>query len=319
MSLASLLIFAVAMEVGLGMAGYGKLEVYDPDEFVFWRLRPNQDCFTKVDHRPVHINSRGTRGPEFEIPKPRGVVRVLSIGDSSTFGWGLSDEETYSRLLEKKLNAAGRKVEVINAGCNGWGYPQLKSFFKHYGRAFEADYLLIAGANYWTDFTEEASPEFKRSMKRRVLLKNVVRRSAIYHFIFERQMSVLYFRLRARFVPLDPTKEKNVSAQTYDPLKQIDKELRELVELARTNGVRPVMLTIPPNSWFTNKLAVDILETRRKVCGEAGVPEVNLSRTNWPPAGKEFYLEGDAVHPNAAGNEAVAEELGALFKELFRK
>src|ERR1051325_5198969 len=195
----SLLVCVLLLEVVLRFCGFGNLEIYAADPHVYWRLKANQDCFTKVDHQPVHINAKSTRGPDFEIPKPPGVMRILSIGDSTTFGWGLSDEQTYSRLLEKKLNefvqasasassaysgsskgSKPQRLEVINAGCNAWGYPQLKSFFTHYGIAMQPDYVLIGGANLWTDFTEEGSPEFKRAMARRGFLKNTLRRPPLY-------------------------------------------------------------------------------------------------------------------------------------------
>ena len=91
----------VLLEAGLRLAGYGNLEIYTPDARLYWRLKPNQDCFTKVDHKAVHINAEGTRGPEFAVEKAPGTFRILSLGDSRTFGWGLADEETYSRKGEK--------------------------------------------------------------------------------------------------------------------------------------------------------------------------------------------------------------------------
>jgi lysophospholipase L1-like esterase len=71
------------------------------------------------------ISSIGTRGPEPLQPKPEGVIRVLCLGDSGTFGWGVGDEETYPAQLESFLNAwaekpAGFRFEVINAGVNGY-------------------------------------------------------------------------------------------------------------------------------------------------------------------------------------------------------
>ena len=68
-ALVFLLCFVVA-EIALRLAGYGNLEIYQPDRRLYWRLKPNQDCFTKVDRRPVHINSHGTRGAEFPAEKP---------------------------------------------------------------------------------------------------------------------------------------------------------------------------------------------------------------------------------------------------------
>jgi lysophospholipase L1-like esterase len=318
----SLLLCFVLAEVTLKIAGYGKLEVYDSDPFIYWRLKPNQDCFTKVAHRPVHVNSQRTRGPEFSVPKPAGVIRILSLGDSTTFGWGLSDEETYSHQLEKKLNERnqGRRFEVINAGCNAWSYPQLKSFFNHYGVEFQPDYILVGGGNFWTDFVEEGSPEFKKAMGRRVLLKNLVRRSALYHFLFERSMSGLYNKVRTRFIPVDPTRDKIYTGGAADPAAFIDKHLRELIRAAQTNHVSTVLLNVPPNRReYTNDFSEQVLLVRRKAAQELKVPIADLAMGDWPPPEKSFYLEGDHVHLNAAGNQDVAEKLAGVFSGLVRK
>ena len=88
-----------SLELLLRLNGYGNLEIYEPDPALYWKLKPNQDCYTKIDHKPVHINSHGTRGPEFETRKPANTTRILSLGDSRTFGWGLAQAETYSGVL----------------------------------------------------------------------------------------------------------------------------------------------------------------------------------------------------------------------------
>lgn len=102
----------VVCEAALRFAGYGNLEIYEPHPQLYWRLKPNQDCFTKVDRRPVHINSQGTRGPEFSVQKSAGTFRILSLGDSRTFGWGVSDADTYSRRMEELLKGLrGANIE----------------------------------------------------------------------------------------------------------------------------------------------------------------------------------------------------------------
>ena len=65
----------------------------------------------------VSINSLGFRGPDFQKEKAQRVVRVLTMGASSTFGYYNKDNETYPYLLERALNqGCGGKVnfEVIN-------------------------------------------------------------------------------------------------------------------------------------------------------------------------------------------------------------
>src|SRR5678816_722373 len=107
LSLGVFLLCLLGAETTLRLAGFGNLEIYEPDPRLYWRLKPNQDCLTKIDRKPVHINSHGTRGAEFVAEKPPGTFRVLSLGDSRTFGWGLSQAQTYSeeygRLLQEQF------------------------------------------------------------------------------------------------------------------------------------------------------------------------------------------------------------------------
>lgn len=44
---------------------------------------------------------------------------ILFYGDSLTAGYGLSPEEAFPALVEKKLNKTGKKVKVVNAGLSG--------------------------------------------------------------------------------------------------------------------------------------------------------------------------------------------------------
>ena len=80
----------------------------------------------RIDHDPetgdtfrVAINGHGFRGPEFRQTKPAGVIRVVTLGASSTFGYYNRDNETYPHFLELEFNArcgGQRTFEVINLG-----------------------------------------------------------------------------------------------------------------------------------------------------------------------------------------------------------
>src|SRR5205823_1896613 len=54
----------------------------------------------------VHTNWLGLRNPEtHRIAKSKG-TRILAIGDSTTFGWGVNDEDAWPRFLENSLTEA---------------------------------------------------------------------------------------------------------------------------------------------------------------------------------------------------------------------
>src|SRR5262245_21046654 len=66
------------------------------------------------------VNSRGFTGAEFEDPPPPGTVRIVSVGDSCTFGAGTL-RGTYPALLQEKLKSNGDTphYQVVNAGIEG--------------------------------------------------------------------------------------------------------------------------------------------------------------------------------------------------------
>lgn len=71
-----------------------------------------------------HINAAGYRGP-LRTQKPvAGVVRVVALGDSSTFGMGVPYEDTFCAQLETQLAAQGVRAEVIDAGVIGFTIEQ---------------------------------------------------------------------------------------------------------------------------------------------------------------------------------------------------
>lgn len=53
----------------------------------------------------------------FQASSPPKVI--LFYGDSLTAGYGLSPDEAFPALVEKKLNKTDKKVKVVNAGLSG--------------------------------------------------------------------------------------------------------------------------------------------------------------------------------------------------------
>jgi len=72
---------------------------------------------SKETHPKLKINQQGFRGPE--IDSTHSHLRILTIGDSCTFG--LSGTLPYPRIVEQRLRERGWKVEVINGGVEGYG------------------------------------------------------------------------------------------------------------------------------------------------------------------------------------------------------
>ncbi|MCA8956872.1 MAG: hypothetical protein KDC87_12415 [Planctomycetes bacterium] len=92
----------------------------------------------------VKISAQGFRDREFG-PKRPGVQRIMSLGDSFAFGYGVEAEQTYAKVLENLLNdgAEPRKVEVLNAGASGRGILHEIEVLERHAAAFQPDVVLL--------------------------------------------------------------------------------------------------------------------------------------------------------------------------------
>jgi lysophospholipase L1-like esterase len=116
-----------------------------PDPNLSFVHEPNTKAF--LMGQDVKINSQGLRDNEYSMTKPHGVYRILVLGDSTTFGWGVSLDETASKILERQLNALHvpgyERFEVINAGVGNYDTVQEVTYYKTRGRNFNPDMVVL--------------------------------------------------------------------------------------------------------------------------------------------------------------------------------
>lgn len=69
---------------------------------------------------PVHINAAGIRDrDDITFDKPAGQRRIVCLGDSFTFGWGVREEDGWARQLETGLRTGGQDIRTVNCGAAG--------------------------------------------------------------------------------------------------------------------------------------------------------------------------------------------------------
>jgi lysophospholipase L1-like esterase len=100
----------------------------------------------------VAVNALGGRGPERGGSKPAGPARILLLGDSFAFGWGVEEEETFGARLERLLSERGRPVEVLSAAVPGWSTDQHYVYLRTRGLLLDPDLILLATSE--NDLTE---------------------------------------------------------------------------------------------------------------------------------------------------------------------
>lgn len=143
------------MHFSIEMWKYAKLVKRKATAELSHEHTPNSHAFLMgVD---VKINSIGLRDHEIAQPKPPGTCRILALGDSTTFGWGASFDNLYTKLLERSLNAKPptehfSRYEVVNAGVGNYNTAQEVAYFKEHGLALNPDQVWLV----W--FINDAEP-----------------------------------------------------------------------------------------------------------------------------------------------------------------
>ncbi len=95
--------------------------------------------------RPVRINSRGFRGPEWDDTPAAGVTRIAMVGDSHIFGEGLLEEEIFSTRLGAHLGERypDRTFEVLNLGVSGYNTEQELQVVRRRALPADPDVVLV--------------------------------------------------------------------------------------------------------------------------------------------------------------------------------
>ncbi|TMA33058.1 MAG: hypothetical protein E6J87_11250, partial [Deltaproteobacteria bacterium] len=121
--------------------------IFRPDGALGFALRPNwSGVHEKFDFSvQVHTDAAGFRAaPDAPASHVRSApYRILVVGDSFAFGWGVEDGETFAAVLERRL-ARERPVAVINAGVPGYSTDQYWIFLHTRGFALAPDLVLLA-------------------------------------------------------------------------------------------------------------------------------------------------------------------------------
>ncbi len=91
----------------------------------------------------LETNRLGLRGQDFPERKPPGERRLLVLGDSVAFGWGVSESEIFCRLLEKRWSGTETPWRVINSGVVAYNTVQEHAYLVERGFALDPDAVLL--------------------------------------------------------------------------------------------------------------------------------------------------------------------------------
>ncbi len=142
---AATVVFILALELGLRLAGYPK-GLFEYVAVTGHHLYPpNQATLMTWGFAPylVESNNLGMRGPDVSFEKPAGATRIACIGDSVTDGIFVENQYTYPRLLEALLVSRGHDAEVLNMGKGGIGIVREHVILKSIALPLDPDLVVL--------------------------------------------------------------------------------------------------------------------------------------------------------------------------------
>lgn len=110
----------------------GQGYAYDPDLSWYWSVLPDDGA---------KVNADGFRrvAPMTRTPSP-GILRVITVGDSQTFGGGVAHDQTFSHFAQEAL---GDRWEILNAGISGYRSLNVYRLLRLRLLAYEPQVLVV--------------------------------------------------------------------------------------------------------------------------------------------------------------------------------
>ncbi len=277
-----------------------KSKYYQRDDELGWVPRKNiRGVHSKKGSfsTTFQTNSRGLRDKEYKLNKPDGVKRIVVLGDSFTWGFGVNDDEIYTERLESMLP----NTEVINLGVTAYNLRREFNYLKHEGIKYSPDMVIVgvclndicstdtkrnngnldSNTDVGIDMMSKQSNTEAHSFKLLKYLKEyIIQKSALCTFINDRintNKSLVKFLANlgikqplTGFSKLDGNlapallRYPNSLVEGWETTKS---ELIQLKRLTKNLGIRLIIAVVPSaqsiqNKRYKHSIAFSVFETR---------------------------------------------------------
>ncbi len=286
-----------------GRARLGHIVRLSPDPRIVYELVPSLDV--TFLGAALRTNPDGFRGPALTPARTRPAVRVVGLGDSVMFGWGVSEEDSYLARLAPLLETTSPGVawEVVNTAVPGYNTVMEVATLEAKGLRFDPDLVILnfVGNDLGLPNFIEERPDVL-SVRRSFLLEFVRARLGGEPEPGRRLVGVppevRRFGGDASLTRVPPRYRGLVGPQAFRAA------MERLGDLARTRGFEVVMLAHPEAFGYArdaaHELGFAVVETGAAV--RAWARERGIAEIQQPP----LTLTADDPHPSAIGHAIIA-------------
>lgn len=257
------------------------------DPKIIFELKPGAETIfsgqhVKIPPTTIKISPQGLRDQEYSIAKPAGTFRIIILGDSVSFGWGVELEQVFAKRLEFLLNeqAPGR-YEVINFSVPGYNFSQEVATLKNKCLVFHPDLVIfsVCGNDYQMAFN--------------YLCPDPVLEKVPSGFYKSRLFSGILGEMVFR-------KDVSYSRKVTEGLVEMEEAIYELKRIISESGIE--VLFYQGDKRYIGELLVD-----------HGFGERIFTSANEVFSNTRYLIEKDG-HFNAEGHQKVAEDIYSFLK-----
>ena len=239
---------------------------------------------------------------------------ILFLGDSSTFGFGVSAEQSYAARLGDCL-----QKKVINLATPGYSSTQSRIqldelIHDHEAAArssLNADIKYVVIANLWSDMMAAPQTDTERllwiedALEQRALFDSILYR---WSYTFRLLSALLQEEGSVEVVTIDDIlNAKETGKAQRVPSKEYRENLTDIVEQTFQIGAQPVLVLLPTNfsGRYPSPHEQSPYRNAAKSVGQMfGVPVLDFDTNPFP---KDSFI--DLVHPNEEGHHRIAASL----------
>lgn len=225
------------------------LGILQQDQKLLWKQRANLNV--EFEGEKVQTNNFGMRFKEPKVLKKKDVFRIICLGGSPTFGWGVREENTYAVKLKELLSNKypDKKIEVLNAGMIGYSSFQGVKLLENEILKLSPDLITVAyvinDVDKYRFFQSNgrADKDLKKRNQALIVLENL-----LYQSRFVR----VYQKMVYKFQNWVSKKTQKGAQLAYRSIRRVDlddyeKNLRKMINIAHNNRVKVVLIKMPVN------------------------------------------------------------------------
>ena len=303
--LAILIVFIVILAIGeVLIRSYLHFNTAYDIEMTKYAINLKKDSENKLIghvHRPnksmelmdvmVDINSDGHRDKEYPVTKT-DKHRIIFLGDSLTFGWGVKQEGTFATLVEGDMNSQS-PTEVINFGTGNYNTEQAVNLFIDKGLKYNPDKVVL----FYFINDAEITPE----------------KSGLWFLGYSQFISFYWSRINSllnNFLPSKSFQEYYESLYDEDQQGWINarKAIIQLRDICESKGIEFQVVLLPELHDVNNEIFANVYEKLALFLAENNIDYLNLAKLfeNHPDQ-IQLWVSYDDAHPNNIAHKKIAE------------